>query len=376
MDTGPMAGLVATIVVPFAATPRAAAPIFSVMLSVVFGLITLIFMTPGHSSPACRTRRGGRPVSSVSDRGSAGLRSSAGGGSSGRPRPGRGRPDDPPPAEDRRPAEPRSDTEDTGRPPRRVRQAGEEWPGVMKIKVINPNTTESMTEKIGAAARGVAAEGTMIVAASPAMGPVSIEGHYDEAVSVLGLLEEIRKGEADGCDGYVIACFGDPGLLAAREIARGPVLGIAEAAMHAASMIAAGFTIVTTLERTRGISRQLVEAYGMARLCRNIRAADLAVLDLEREGSAARITIVEECRRALKEDHADAIVLGCAGMADLSAEIAREIGAPVVEGVTAAVKLVEALVGLGLQTSKIGELAFPLPKAYRGALRGFAPGDA
>jgi len=146
--------------------------------------------------------------------------------------------------------------------------------------------------------------------------------------------------------------------------------------MHAASMIAAGFTIVTTLERTRGISRQLVEAYGMARLCRNIRATDLAVLDLEREGSAARITIVEECRRALKEDHADAIVLGCAGMADLSAEIAREIGAPVVEGVTAAVKLVEALVGLGLQTSKIGELAFPLPKAYRGAVRGFAPGGA
>src|SRR5438477_8587845 len=112
----------------------------------------------------------------------------------GRARPGRGRPDDPPPAGDRRPAEPRSDTEDTGRPPRRVRQAGEEWPGVMKIKVINPNTTESMTEKIGAAARGVAAEGTMIVAASPAMGPVSIEGHYDEAVSVLGLLEEIREG--------------------------------------------------------------------------------------------------------------------------------------------------------------------------------------
>jgi allantoin racemase len=246
----------------------------------------------------------------------------------------------------------------------------------MKIKVINPNTTESMTEKIGAAARAVAAPGTTVVATSPAMGPVSIEGHYDEAVSVLGLLEEVRAGEADGCHGYVIACFGDPGLLAAREIARGPVLGIAEAAMHAASLIATGFTIVTTLERTRGISRHLVEAYGMARLCRNIRATDLAVLDLEKEGSAARAIIVEECRRALKEDHADAIVLGCAGMADLSAQIAGAIGAPVIEGVTAAVKFVEALVGLGLGTSKIGDLAFPLPKAYRGALQRFAPGRA
>src|SRR5207244_2351674 len=100
-----------------------------------------------------------------------------------------------------RPRPSRPDTGDPRRPRERVRQAGEEWPDVMKIKVINPNTTESMTEKIGAAARGVAAKGTTIVATSPAMGPVSIEGHYDEAVSVLGLLEEIRKGEADGCAG-------------------------------------------------------------------------------------------------------------------------------------------------------------------------------
>ena len=91
----------------------------------------------------------------------------------------------------------------------------------MRIKVINPNTTAGMTAKIGEAARGVAAPGTEILAVNPAAGPVSIESHYDEAVSVLGVLEEVRKGEAEGCDGYVIACFGDPGLLAAREIATG-----------------------------------------------------------------------------------------------------------------------------------------------------------
>jgi allantoin racemase len=104
----------------------------------------------------------------------------------------------------------------------------------MRIVVINPNTTASMTRKIGEAARAVAAPGTKIVACNPAGGPVSIEGHYDEAVSAVGVLEEVLRGEAEGADGYVIACFGDPGLLAAREAARGPVLGIAEAAMHAA----------------------------------------------------------------------------------------------------------------------------------------------
>lgn len=243
----------------------------------------------------------------------------------------------------------------------------------MRIKVVNPNTTESMTAKIAAAARAVAGPGTEIVATNPAMGPVSIEGHYDEAASVLGLFEELRAGERAGCDGYVIACFGDPGLLAARELARGPVLGIAEAAMHAASMIATGFSIVTTLGRTVSIARHLVEVYGMARFCRSIRATDLPVLELERPDSGARPIVLEECRRALKEDRADAIVLGCAGMADLAADLSRELGAPVVEGVTAAVKFVEALVALRLGTSKIGDLAFPLPKPYRGALQAFEP---
>src|SRR5882724_6502 len=127
---------------------------------------------------------------------------------------------------------------------------GPKWRTTMRIKVINPNTTESMTRTIGLAASHVAAPGTEIVAVSPAMGPVSIECHYDEAVSALGVLDEVRKGEAEGFDGYIIACFGDPGLLAAREIAKGPVIGVAEAAMHAASFIATGFSVVTTLSRT------------------------------------------------------------------------------------------------------------------------------
>jgi allantoin racemase len=243
----------------------------------------------------------------------------------------------------------------------------------MRIKVINPNTTLSMTEKIGEAASAVAAPGTEIVAVSPRMGPASIEGHYDEAMSAIGVLDEVRKGEAEGIDGYVIACFGDPGLLAAREIARGPVLGVAEAAMHAASLIATGFSVVTTLERTCGIARHLAEVYGMDRFCRNVRATELAVLDLEKPGSKARQIIIEECRRALVEDHSGAIVLGCAGMAGLSAEIAETIGAPVIEGVAAAVKLVESLIALGLGTSKIGDLAPPLAKPYDGLLAEFSP---
>jgi allantoin racemase len=243
----------------------------------------------------------------------------------------------------------------------------------MRIKLINPNTTWSMTDKMAAAARAVAMPGTEIVAVSPQGGPASIEGHYDEAVATIGLLEEIRSGEAQGFDGYIIACFGDPGLMAAREVANGPVVGIAEAAMHMASLIAPGFSVVTTLARTKGIAEHLAERYGMARFCRKVRAADIAVLELEDPTSNACARIIEECRTALTQDESGAIVLGCAGMADLAAEISRAIGAPVVEGVTAAVTLVESLVRLNLKTSKRGELARPLPKSYSGGLSHLSP---
>lgn len=242
----------------------------------------------------------------------------------------------------------------------------------MKIKIINPNTTWSMTDKIAACARQAASATTEIVAVSPSMGPASIESHYDEAMCVPGLLDEIREGEASGFDGYVIACFGDPGLYAAREIARGPVIGIAEAAMHAASFVGANFSVVTTLSRTCGMAWHLAERYGMQRFCRNVRACELNVLDLERTDSDSFRVITEECRRALTQDKADCIVLGCAGMTDLCQEISREIDAPVIDGVSVAVSMVESVVRLGLQTSKRGEWAYPPSKQYTGVLQRFS----
>ncbi|WP_250472177.1 aspartate/glutamate racemase family protein [Caballeronia sp. GAFFF1] len=243
----------------------------------------------------------------------------------------------------------------------------------MRIKLINPNTTQRMTESMARCAREVAAPGTEIVAVSPTMGPPSIEGYYDEAVASLGLLAEVEAGERQGFDGYVIACFGDPALYAARELARGPVIGIAEAAMHAASVIAPGFSVVTTLRRTCGMAWHLAERYGMTRFCKNVRATDVAVLELDEPGSAARQTIIDECRRALDEDGSDAIVLGCAGMAEFCREVEDAIGAPVVEGVTAAVKWAEALIALKLNTAKRGDFARPLAKRYDGVLSDFGP---
>ena len=228
-----------------------------------------------------------------------------------------------------------------------------------------------MTESIAVAARQVASAGTTIDAVNPSDGPPSIEGHYDESIAAAAMLKILR--EDDSADGYIIACFGDPGLAAAREAVSAPVLGIAECAMRAASFIADGFSVVTTLARTVPISEHLVRAYGMENYCRKIRATDLAVLELEGDSAAVHRRIEEECRLAITDDGANAIVLGCAGMADLAASLNGKLGVPVIDGVACAVKFLEALSGLRLTTSKRGGFAFPLAKLYGGIFAPLSP---
>lgn len=236
----------------------------------------------------------------------------------------------------------------------------------MKLLLINPNSSATMTEGIATAARGVAAPGTEIVAATPSFGPASIEGHYDEAIAAVGVLEQLRAAGPQGIDGVVIACFGDPGLDAAREATSAPVIGTAEAAFHVASMLATGFSVVTTMTRTCVIAEHLLHKYGFERRCRGVHGTDIPVLDLEHTNDEVLARIEASAREALTRDRSGAIVLGCAGMAGLTATLQQRLGVPVIDGVAAAVKLLEGLAGLGLRTSKLGDYAQPLPKLYRG----------
>ena len=243
----------------------------------------------------------------------------------------------------------------------------------MRILIVNPNTTAAMTEKIGAAARAVAAPGTEIIAVNPADGPVSIEGYYDEVFSVPGLLREIAKGEALGVSAHVIACFDDTGLEAARSLASAPVIGIGEAAFHLASMVAHRFAVVTTLSRSIPAIETNLMKYGLAGRCASLRACEVPVLALDDPASNALTQISQQIERAVQEDRAEAIVLGCAGMADLADRLTERHGLPVIDGVVSAVKLAEACSVLGLKTSKVGAYATPQPKAYLGAFAAFAP---
>lgn len=242
----------------------------------------------------------------------------------------------------------------------------------MDLLVINPNTTSSMTETIAAAARGAAGQGTSIIARTAGMGPVSIEGYYDEVFAIPGLLQEIAAGQEAGARAAIIACFDDTGLDAARAMADIPVVGICESALALAAMVSKRFTVVTTMERSRVPIEELVDRYGMARRA-HVRAANISVLSLEDPNSGARDKLRSEITRAIAEDNAEAIVLGCAGMADLARTLQAEFGMPVIDGVGAAVKQAEALVALGLSTSKRGPYAAPVRKRFVGMMEAFAP---
>ncbi len=242
----------------------------------------------------------------------------------------------------------------------------------MRILVVNPNTTQSMTRTIETAAKAVASATTDIVAVTSSMGPVSIEGYYDEVFAIPGLLKEIAAGEKAGAQAAIIACFDDTGLDAARALATIPVIGICEAAVATASFIAQRFTVVTTMERSRLPLEHLVHRYGMSSRAK-VRAADIPVLSLEDPTSDALPRLHAEIAAAITQDRAEAIILGCAGMADLAAELSHKFGVPVIDGVSAAVKHAETLIALGLKTAKTGAYATPISKPYIGEMSVFSP---
>jgi len=233
----------------------------------------------------------------------------------------------------------------------------------MRILVINPNTTEAMTRDIHAEAVRYARAGTEIETLSPAWGPRSIEGHADDEFAAVATLEVVRDRAAE-FDGVVIACFGDPGLFAARELSPVPVVGIAEASMLLACTVAHRFSVVTVLPRVKPWIEDTVRLHGLDRRCASVRTTTLTVFDCERDPGAAEREIVRVGRLAVEEDGAEAICLGCAGMGPLDKAVEAALGVPVLDGVACAVKLVESLVDYGVSTSRVAAFREPEEKEH------------
>ncbi|KXJ57909.1 MAG: Asp/Glu/hydantoin racemase [Thalassospira sp. Nap_22] len=248
-----------------------------------------------------------------------------------------------------------------------------------RIAVINPNMSTGFTKKVGEQAQRIVAPTTQVLALNPTFGPDSIEGYYDEAFASVGLLSVIRELEAapeqenDPIGGYVVACFDDTGVDAARCLTGAPVLGLCEAALRMAAAVSSRFAIVTPMPVSVRPLEHLVSKYGASSQC-VVRAAGVRTLDFEGANAKAAYTALKkQAEICLADDYAEAIVLGCAGMTDIADRLTEELGVPVIDGVSAAVKMIEAMAFLGLRTSKAGAYAKPPLKAYHGMFADFAP---
>lgn len=224
-----------------------------------------------------------------------------------------------------------------------------------RITVINPNISDALTRTITDAARAVAPHGIEVEGVHPTVGAASVESHAEEAVAAVGVLEQVRAHDA-GTDAFVVACFGDTGVDAAREAATGPVVGMTEAALHAACLVAHRFVVITMPARTIAHSERVVRTLGLEHRC-SVRAVDAPVSDLEGGSLPLLDAFADEALAAMRDDRAEAVVLGCAGLADLVEPLAARTGVPVIEGVAAAVGAAASLIRMRVGTSRANTYA-------------------
>ena len=213
----------------------------------------------------------------------------------------------------------------------------------MKILFINPNSTESMTDKVRETARAVLPDNVEVVAVSNADGPESIQGPDDGNAAIPGMPAEIKRSLNDGVDGIVIACFDDTGLANARALTSVPVLCIGHAAYQASMLLGLRFSVVTTLSVSVPVLESNIRQFGCTDYCCKVRASEVPVLDLEKPGSEAQERVSREIATAIREDNCESIVLGCAGMTDLAAKMSTAHQLPVIDGVAASSGLIYGL---------------------------------
>lgn len=209
----------------------------------------------------------------------------------------------------------------------------------MRVLVINPNSTVSMTDGIVQAARAAAAPDVEITGMTNASAPPAIQGEADGLAATPGVVQAAASAASQGFDAVIIACFDDTGLAEARAQANIPVIGIGQAAFQAAMLFGGTFSVITTLQISVPVIENNIAGYGLAGVCAGVHASGLPVLSLEHDPDTARETLQSCARNVSGKDECSALVMGCAGMAAFGPGMTAASSLPTVDGVAAAVGL-------------------------------------
>lgn len=234
----------------------------------------------------------------------------------------------------------------------------------MKIMVINPNTSESMTGHIRTELTKIKRSDTELNVVCAEKGPLTIESSYDRSIAVPELLKLVKKANEDGNDGIIINDFGDPGLEAAREISSILVNGIEETVLHIAAMLGAKFSILTPVPNLIPNKYQEVRHYKLEQWLASVRTTGMKVTEVDSDPKKAKNRILEVAKLAVEEDGAEVIIMGCAAMLGYADEISKTLGVTVLDPSSITLKITEGMIDAGLVHSKRGLFGFPPEKEY------------
>jgi allantoin racemase len=235
----------------------------------------------------------------------------------------------------------------------------------MKLLLINPNISDSVTTLIHDEARRSASAGTVLTALTAPFGVAYIETRFEALIGAYAVAE-LAASHAAGHDAVVIAAFGDPGLMALREVLPVPVVGLTEAALMSACMLGQRFSIIAISTRIGAWYRECVDSYGLLGRLASIRSLDRPLRDVASIQQDHRDALQALAEQAVAQDGADVIVLAGAPLAGLARSMKGQLPVPVVDGVSSAVRHAESLVALQPGVARGGSLAAPPAKPNAG----------
>lgn len=246
----------------------------------------------------------------------------------------------------------------------------------MKLLVINPNISTDVTALIDAEARRSAGTGTELVVRTAGHGVEYIETRFESLIAAGAVAEIIaeycaaaEEGDdpaADRIDGVVVAAFGDPGMPALKELTDVPVIGITEAALCAAALQGQRFSIIAISDRITAWYRDCVEHFGLGSRLASIRSINQSLKGIGTVQQDFKETLLALSRQAVAEDGADVVILAGAPLAGLARELDGQIPVPVVDGISAGIRMAEAVVALQSGFHRQGAFAPPPVKRRQG----------
>ena len=235
----------------------------------------------------------------------------------------------------------------------------------MKLLLINPNISDSVSELIRAEAKRTASPGTEVEVLTAQLGVAYIETRFEALIGAYAAAQ-LAAEHHERFDAVVVAAFGDPGLGGLREALPVPVTGLTEAALASACLLGQRFSIVAISQRIRAWYRETVQSYGLEGRLASIRGLDQALPDIGSVQDDQGERLLALARRCVAEDGADVIVLAGAPLAGLARSVRGKLPVPVVDGVSSAVRHAETLVALQPGRAREGSFAPPPVKPNRG----------